>query len=65
MFAWLRVQGFESSLNKVFQSENDVFIKRKTKKDIQSLKLKCSALLTLTSVCDVSVYNKGLDLVPE
>jgi hypothetical protein len=38
MFVWLRVQGFESSVNKVFQKEK--LINSKTIKDIQSSKRK-------------------------
>jgi hypothetical protein len=38
MFVWLRVQGFESSVNKVFQKEK--LINSKTRKDIQSSKRK-------------------------
>jgi hypothetical protein len=38
MFVWLRVQGFESSVNKVFQKEK--VINSKTNKDLQSSKRK-------------------------
>jgi hypothetical protein len=38
MFVWLRVQGFESSVNKVFQKEK--LINSKTIKDLQSSKRK-------------------------
>jgi hypothetical protein len=36
MFVWLRVQGFESSVNKVFQKEK--LVNSKTIKDLQSSK---------------------------
>jgi hypothetical protein len=38
MFVWLRVQGFESAVNKVFQKEK--LINSKAKKDLQSSKRK-------------------------
>jgi hypothetical protein len=41
MFVWLRRQGFESSVNKVFQKEKLVISKNsKTIKDLQSSKRK-------------------------
>jgi hypothetical protein len=36
MFVWLRVQGFESSVNKVFQKEK--LVNSKTIKDLKSSK---------------------------
>jgi hypothetical protein len=40
MFAWLRVQGFESSANKDFQKGTDALIQRKAIKVVQSSNLK-------------------------
>ncbi len=37
MNVWLRVQDFESSLNKDFKKENDVLIRMKTLKNIKYL----------------------------
>jgi hypothetical protein len=49
MFVWLRVQCFESSVNKDFQKGTDALIQRKAIKVVQSPNLKWSALETLTS----------------
>jgi hypothetical protein len=41
MYARLKVQSFESSVNKEFQKENGLLIQRQTKQIIQSSYLKC------------------------